>query len=266
MNKNRIDIVSKKQKRNTVIVLVVVAILYVVSVINLNLELNFTIDYLKNAGNILFRMLHLDFSEWQDVLSAGFTSLAVAALATIVSAIFAFFISFFAATNVSNGVVASLIKGIAAWIRAVPTLIWTLIFVAFLGLGPFPGVLGLSFHSFAYLLKAFSQSIEEVRPESIEAIRATGASWLMIMSHAVVPGITTAMISWIALRFEINVAESTILGFVGAGGIGHEISSTMRGFQFEKAGFVILVVFIMSFSIEMLFRRLKLNVDKTVYK
>lgn len=266
MNNNKVEIIPKKQKYTFTIMLILVIGLYILSIIKLDINLNFTVEYLKKAVDIIIRMLHFDLSDWKEVLSAAFTSLAVAALATIISAVFAFFISFFAASNVSNILAARICKGIAAWIRAVPTVIWTLIFVAFLGLGPFPGVLGLSLHSFAYLLKAFSQSIEEVREENIEALKATGASWLMVMSKAVIPSIITSLISWIALRFEINVGESSILGFVGAGGIGHEVSSNMRGFQFEKAGFVVLIIFMMSFSIEMLFHKLKLNVDKNLYK
>lgn len=265
MNK-KINIISKKQKYTSSMLLILVMSLYILSIIKLDMNLNFTIEYFKKAIDIIIRMLNFDFGDWKEVLSAAFTSLAVAALATIISSIFAFFISFVAASNVSNSLASGICKGIAAWIRAVPTLIWTLVFVAFLGLGPFPGVLGLSLHSFAYLVKAFSQSIEEVRKENIEALKSTGASWLMVMSKAVIPSIITSLISWIALRFEINVGESSILGFVGAGGIGHEISSNMRGFQFEKAGFVVLIIFLMSFGIEMLFHKLKLNVDKNLNK
>jgi phosphonate transport system permease protein len=261
-----IEITSKKQKNFSRLVIVLVIVLYVVSVLNLDLRLNLGLEYFLKAVDIIGRMLHCDFSEWKDVISAALTSLAVAALATIISAILAFFVSFVAASNVSNSIVSKICKGIAAWVRAVPTVIWTLIFVAYLGLGPFPGVLGLSLHSFAYLLKAFSQSIEEVRFENIEALKATGASWILVMTKAVLPSIITSLISWVALRFEINVGESSILGFVGAGGIGHEVSSNMRGFQFEKAGFVVLVIFLMSYGIEMIFHKFKLNVDKNQFK
>lgn len=261
-----LELTSKKQKRFSLLALVLVIILYVISIVNLNLKLNLGIEYFLKAADIIGRMFRFDFSEWKDVISAAFTSLAVAALATIISAVFAFFISFLAASNVSNSFISKICKGIAAWVRAVPTIIWTLIFVAYLGLGPFPGVLGLSLHSFAYLLKAFSQSIEEVREENIEALRATGASWILVMTKAVLPSTITSFISWIALRFEINVGESSILGFVGAGGIGHEVSSNMRGFQFEKAGFVVLIIFLMSFGIEMIFHNFKLNVDKNQFK
>lgn len=254
-NSKDIEIVPKKQKHIRIAIILTIIILFVISLINLDLAVNFTVEYFLKALNVIYRMLHFDLSNWKEVLLAAFESISVAALSTILSAIAAFFVSFFAATNISNNIISKIIKGIAAWIRAVPTTIWTLIFVAYLGLGAFPGVLGLSLHSFAYLVKAFSQSIEEVRIESIDAIRATGASWIMVISKAIVPSTITALISWVALRFEINVAQSSILGFVGAGGIGQQVSSTMKGYKFEQAGFVVLVIFLMSFSIEMLFHK-----------
>ena len=259
---DKISIIPDKQKTFYRIFFIIVICLYILSISQLNLHLKGGLSNFLKAFEFFTRMLHMNMSEWRDVLYAALESISVAILATIISAVFAFFISFMAAGNVSVKFLTWFCKGVAAGIRAVPTLIWTLIFVAFLGLGPFPGVIGLCFHSFAYLVKAYSQSIEDVKEGNIEALKATGASWLQIMARGVVPPIKTALISWTALRFEINGGESSILGLVGAGGIGHELSMAMRGYQFEKAGFVILIIFLMSFSIEMLFHKLKLNVDK----
>ena len=244
----------------------VACFLFIFSWYQLHLNLNGSWENILKAFSFMLRMFQMDCSDWQDVLIAAGQSISVAVLATIISASFAFLVSFFAALNVSYKPLAHLCKSMVAAIRAVPTLIWTLIFVAYLGLGPFPGVLGLCFHSFAYLVKAFSQSIEDVKEENIEALKATGASWIQIMAQGVFPPIQTAVISWTALRFEFNVGMSTILGFVGAGGIGHELTLTMRSYAFEKSGFVVLVIFLMSFSIEMLFHRFKLNVDKNRFQ
>jgi phosphonate transport system permease protein len=247
-------------------VLIGVLLLFIASLFQLRLELTGTLENIGKAFTYLARMVRMDFSIWEDVLVAALESLSVAVLATIISAVPAFFLSFFAATNVSVKWLAWCLKALCSLIRAIPTLIWALMFVAFLGFGPFPGVLGLFFHSFAYLVKAYSQSIEEVNPGCIEAIRATGASWLQIMTKGVVPTIKTAAISWTALRFEFNIGQSAILGLVGAGGIGHVLSVNMRFFEFEKGGFIVLVIFIMSFGVEMLFNKLKLNQDKKLLK
>jgi len=263
--KDKLSLVPEKQKALYIICLFGTLTAYAISLYMLNLEFRGTWENILKELSILNRMfIRIDFSEWKDVLAAALESISVAALATIISAFFAFFVSFAAASNVSSKWIANICKVMTAVIRAVPTLVWALIFVAYLGLGPFPGVLGLFFHSFAYFVKAFSQSIEEVKEGNIEALKATGASWVQTMARGVYPPIATAVISWIALRFEINLRMSSILGFVGAGGIGMELSDAMRLFRFEKAGFVVLIIFLMCFGVEMLFQRLKLNVDKGV--
>lgn len=258
----RIAIVPDGHKQIHLLLLIFVICLYLFSLIQLKLNYESGLNGFSKAFNFMFRMLNLNITEWQDILKAALESISVAVLATIISALFAFFTSFLAASNVSVNWLIWFLKGFTATIRAVPTLIWALIFVAFLGLGPFAGVLGLCFHSYAYLVKAFSQAIEEVHESAIEAMKATGSSWLQIMARGVVPTIKTSIIAWTALRFEINIAQSSILGFVGAGGIGHELSYVLRLFEFEKVGFILLVIFLMSFSVEMIFNKLKINVDK----
>lgn len=260
----KIPLVPKKRKRFYWLFFLAAALLYAFSLFQLKLDYGSGLESVQKAFGFILRMLHFNFTEWQDILYAALESISVAVLATILSAVLAFFISFPAATNVSAKGLPLFIKGLCATIRAVPTLVWALIFVAYLGLGPFAGVLGLCFHSFAYLVKAFSQSIEEVEEGSLEAMKATGSSWLQAMARGVVPTIKTSIISWTALRFEINIAQSSILGMVGAGGIGHDLSLYMRMFDFEKAGFVLLVIFFMSFAVEMTFNKLKINVDKNL--
>jgi phosphonate transport system permease protein len=262
MERGKIDLFPKRQKRIFMMILPAVLILFVASLLQLRLQFFGGLPSIGRAFSFMFRMIAMDASLWPDVLMAALQSLSVAVLATIISALCAFFLGFFAAHNVSNKWFVWFLKASASVIRSVPTLVWALIFVAFLGFGPFAGVLGLFFHSFAYLLKAYSQSIEEVSPGCIEAMKATGASWPQIMARGVVPTAKTAFISWTALRFEFNIGQSTILGLVGAGGIGHELSFTMRNFAFEKGGFVVLVIFFMSFGVEMLFQRLKLGQDR----
>jgi phosphonate transport system permease protein len=263
VNKSRrISLIPREQQFLYPIIIGLSVLLFIFSWNRLQLNWDGSLSNILKAFGFIRRMLGMDVSEWRDVLVAAGESFSVAVLATIISAAVAFLVSFMAAANVSHRCPVLLCKGLAAGIRAVPTLIWTLIFVAYLGLGPFPGVLGLCFHSFAYLVKAFSQSIEEVSPEKIEALKATGASWVQIMARGVFPSVQTAFISWTALRFEFNVGMSTVLGLVGAGGIGHELTLVMRSFAFEKAGFVILIIFLMSFGIEMTFHKLKINVDR----
>lgn len=257
-----INLIPVKKRIQYSLLFIAIVSVYILSVYGLKMEFTGRWENWKKAGMYLGKLFLIDFSDWKSVMISAGESMSVAVLSTILSAFCAFFFSFLAAANVSPAFLTYILKGICATVRAIPTIIWTLIFVAFLGFGPFPGVLGLFFHSFAYLVKAFSESIEEVKPGCIEAMRATGSSWLQVMARGVFPTIKTSLISWTALRFEINVGQSTILGLVGAGGVGYELSKTMRMFDFQKAGLVLVVIFLMSFSIEMLFHKLKLTVDK----
>ena len=108
--------------------------------------------------------------------------------------------------------------------RAVPTILWVLVFSVAIGLGPEAAVIGLLFHSVAYLVKAYSESFEEVDAGVLEALRASGASWWQVVFQGVVPEKVNEMLSWTFIRFEINFVNAVAVGAVaGAGGIGYQL-------------------------------------------
>lgn len=137
----------------------------------------------------------------EDVIIGTVESLALAALTTFIGAVIAFFFGLFAAMNLSNRAISNVIKAIMSFFRAVPTILWVLIFTVAIGLGPEAAVTGLLFHSIAYLVKAYSESFEEVDPGVIEALRASGASWWQVVFAAVVPEKITEMLSWTFYSF-----------------------------------------------------------------
>lgn len=160
----------------------------------------------------------------EDVLIGTVESLALAALTTFIGAVIAFFLGLFAAMNLSNKAISNAIKAVMSFFRAVPTILWVLIFTVAIGLGPEAAVTGLLFHSVAYLVKAYSESFEEVDPGVIEALRASGASWWQVVFAAVVPEKITEMLSWTFIRFEINFVNAVAVGAVaGAGGVGYQL-------------------------------------------
>jgi phosphonate transport system permease protein len=126
-------------------------------------------------------------------------------------------------------------------------------------MGPFPGILAITVGAAGMLVKVFAQSIEEMDMGIIEAMKATGAGWISIIIHGVIPTVLTALLAWCILRFEGDIAESTILGAVGAGGIGWELMHAMRLYRFDQAFFVALVIFVMVFSVEFVTNRLKMR-------
>lgn len=151
-------------------------------------------------------------------------TLGLAFLTTVLGGIIALFLGLLAARNLSNPMLTNLVKGIIAFIRAVPTILWVLIFAVAAGLGSAAAVIGMTFHSVSYLTKAYSESFEDLDAGTIEALKASGANWWQIVSQAVLPASLSYLISWTFMRFEINFGNAVAMGAVaGAAGIGFEL-------------------------------------------
>lgn len=159
-----------------------------------------------------------------DLVDGLAVSLSLATLTTLIGAAIALALGLLAAMNLSNRVVSNVIKVAMSLFRAVPTILWVLIFTVAIGLGPEAAVAGLLFHGIAYLTKAYSESFEEVDPGVVEALRAAGASWWQVVFSAVIPEKITEILSWTFMRFEINFVNAVAVGAVaGAGGIGYQL-------------------------------------------
>ena len=159
-----------------------------------------------------------------EVMEGLFVSLALALLTTFIGAVIAFVLGLLAASNLSSKAVSNVIKVFMSVARAVPTILWVLVFSVAIGLGPEAAVTGLLFHSVAYLVNAYSESFEEVDAGVLEALRASGASWWQVVFRGVVPEKVNEMLSWTFIRFEINFVNAVAVGAVaGAGGIGYQL-------------------------------------------
>lgn len=172
----------------------------------------------------MFLEPHLKHFSFTHALYQVFVTLGLAFLTTLFGAVIAVFLGLLAAENLTNKRVSSVVKGSVAFIRAVPTVLWVLIFAVAAGLGSVAAVIGMTFHSVSYLVKAYSESFEELDKGVIEALQASGANWWQIIFQAVIPSSLTYMISWTFLRFEINFAVAIAMGAAaGAGGIGFDM-------------------------------------------
>lgn len=201
----------------------------------------------------------LSHFSWGEAFYQVGITLGLAFLATILGAVIAFFLALMAATNLSKEWVSKTIRIVVAFIRAVPTVLWVLIFAIAAGLGSEAAVLGMLFHSIAYLVKAFSESFEEVDQGILEALRATGSNWWHIVTHAVLPSTFTYLLSWTFLRFEINFAVAVAMGAAaGAGGIGFELFMA-SGFYFDlrEVGFITYMILVLAIVLEIMSTRLK---------
>lgn len=180
-------------------------------------------------------------------------TIAMGLLATIFSTILAIPVSFLAAHNVMErlpgGVVFYYImRGILNIVRAIDTIVWGLIVIVWVGLGSFAGVIALTIHSVAALAKLFSEEIEHIDPGPVEAITATGANWVQIIRHAIIPQIIPSFLAYALLRWDINMRSATVIGFVAGGGIGFFVIETVRmgGYQqYATALWAVAVVIIL---------------------
>lgn len=206
--------------------------------------------------------LSKEASWWHIFIAAGkvlMVTLSLAFLTTLIGSIFALILGLLAARNLTNEGVSNIIKGFIAMVRAVPTVLWVLIFAIGDGLGAVAAVIGMSFHTVGYLLKAYSESFEELDEGAIEALRAAGAGWLPIIFQAVLPSSVTYILSWTFIRFEINFAVAVAMGAAaGAGGIGFNLfMSAGYFFDMREIGYITYLILAVALLMEILATQLK---------
>lgn len=188
---------------------------------------------------------------WLEALYQVVVTMGLAFLTTLFGAIVALFLGLFAAQNLVPQQVTNIIKGFVAFIRAVPTVLWVLIFAVAAGLGSAAAVMGMTFHSISYLTKAFSESFEDLDRSVIEALKASGANWWQIVFQAVIPSTITYLLSWIFIRFEINFGNAVAMGAAaGAAGIGFDLFMA-SGFYFDMQEVGMITYLILAFAIVM---------------
>jgi phosphonate transport system permease protein len=165
-------------------------------------------------------------------------------MATLFGVLLAVPVSFLAARNLMSGSLVTLVlyyvtRTILNIVRSIEPLIWAIIAVVWVGLGPFAGIIALTLHSIAALGKLYSEAIEGIEPGPIEAIQATGANWLQTIMYAVVPQMIPPFVSFTIYRWDINVRMSTVIGLVGGGGIGFLLIQYIRLLDYRAAGIAV---------------------------
>ena len=190
-----------------------------------------------------------------------FETFNMALLATIVGSALALFLSFLAAKNTSpNSLLFFTIRRMLEFFRGVPEIIFAILFVWVLGIGPLAGIIAMTLHTTGSLGKLFSEVHENSNNKPIEALKASGGNWLSEMKFGLLPQVLPNLISYALLRFEINIRASTILGFVGAGGIGQELYLVINFNYYEEVSAIILLIILTVISIDLLSGYLRKNV------
>jgi phosphonate transport system permease protein len=170
-------------------------------------------------------------------------TLAIAFLGTLTAAILAFPLGFLAAKNVvANRIVHFLSRRLLDSIRGVDTLIWALIFINVVGLGPFAGILAVAVSDIGSFGKLFSEAIETSENKPVEGVVASGGSWTDALRFAVVPQVLPVILSQVLYYFESNTRSATVIGIVGAGGIGLYLSNEIAQQNWDRVAFLILLI------------------------
>jgi len=210
----------------------------------------------KDKGSIAYWYFNLP-----KYLKLLFETFNMALLATIIGSTLALFLSFLAAKNTSpNSLVFFTIRRILEFFRGVPEIIFAILFVWVLGIGPLAGIIAMTLHTTGSLGKLFSEVHENSNNKPIDALKASGGNWLSEMKFGLLPQVLPNLISYVLLRFEINIRASTILGFVGAGGIGQELYLVINFNYYEEVSAIILLIILTVFSIDLFSSYLRKNI------
>src|SRR4029077_7303166 len=202
-------------------------------------------------ADFLRRATPPDFSRLDAALWPTLETVDIAIFGTIVGVILAVPLALMAAANVTPARwLYFLARGIIGFARAVPDLVWALLFVTAVGLGPFPGGLALAVHSIGMLGRLFAEVIEQMDMAPVEALALTGARRLQIFTHAVVPSVLPSLLGIGLYRLDENIRSSLVLGFVGAGGIGFQLLTAMNLFQYQEVSLLLIIVFIVVIAAE----------------
>ncbi|HEY9855745.1 MAG TPA: phosphonate ABC transporter, permease protein PhnE [Stenomitos sp.] len=194
----------------------------------------------------------------QTVVGATIQTIQMALAGTFLATLFAFPLSFLAARNTSpHPVVYHGIKLTVNFLRSIPDFAIGLMLITAIGLGPFTGTMALAFHTTTVLIKLLAESIENIDAGVIEAIQATGARYLQVISFAVVPQVMPDFISFVLYRFETNIRSAAVLGLIGAGGIGFIMKSDFSLFQYPQAATTVLVLIVLVMLVDYTSARLR---------
>jgi phosphonate transport system permease protein len=203
--------------------------------------------------DLLNRSFPPDASQLDTVLWPALETLDIAIFGTFCGLVLSVPLATLAASNVTHSKpLYFAARSIIALCRSVPDLVWALLFVTAVGLGPFAGALALSVHSIGMMGRLFSEVIEDMDMGPVDALTLTGASRLQVFTHAVVPTALPSLIGISLYRLDENIRSSLVLGFVGAGGIGFQLLTAMNLFQYPTVSLLLIVTFLMVFLVERL--------------
>lgn len=254
--------IARKRLRSTLAAGVFSAVL-VVAAIGSEVNIGTFVAKIGNFVSYFDRILTLEngarvwtdssewFWGWRKWLSLLGETILISYVGTLFGAVIAFALNFLAAENTSPAAwLRFSVRRFMEFCRTVPDIVFALIFVIAFGLGPMAGVLAIMIHSIGALGKLFAEIVENADMKPVEGLRSTGASWVACMRFAVWPQVAAGFASYTLLRFEINVRGASVMGFVGAGGIGQELVVAIRKFYYSDVSAILVMIVLSVFVID----------------
>ena len=196
----------------------------------------------ERFGEFFSRLVPPDWSVTQLVFRSTIETLMIALAGTALAVVVSLPLGFLAASNVSPAWVSHPIKWFLGLIRSVPLIVVAMLFVAAVGLGPFPGMLAIAFHSVGMLGKFYAEEFETAEKGILNAVSGTGATWSQTLRYGLWPQSIPQVVAFTVYRLEMNFRDAAVLGLVGAGGVGYYILLYVRGFQYDKVAVLLAVI------------------------
>ena len=198
-----------------------------------------------------------DFSQWRVYLEEMLVTLQIAVWGTALAVLTAIPFGLASSANIAPWWIYQPVRRLMDASRAINEMVFAMLFVVAVGLGPFAGVLALWVHTTGILAKLFSEAVEAIDPQPVEGIRATGATHLEEIVYGVLPQVLPLWISYALYRFESNVRSATVVGMVGAGGIGVILWEIIRGFYYAETCAVMIIVIVTVTMIDLVSARVR---------
>ena len=221
-------------------------------------ELNFPV-LLQRSGNMVeYTKSYFppDFSYWKTYLEDTLITVSMGIWGTLLAAIAAIPLSILASENVCVWIVQP-VRRILDAMRAINEIVFALVFVVAVGLGPFAGVMALFIHTAGALGKLFSEAVEAIEPGQVEGIRATEASKIQEVIFGIIPQVIPLWTSFALYRFESNVRSASVLGIVGAGGIGVSLYQSFQSFDYDKVCAILIILILATTIIDTISAKLR---------
>jgi phosphonate transport system permease protein len=197
-------------------------------------------------------LLQPDFSNWRLFVAQMWLTIQIALWGTFLAVLLAVPMGLVAARNIAPFWVVTPVRWVMNLLRSIPDLVMALLFIVAVGLGPLAGVLAITLNTTGVLAKLFSEAVESIDKGPVEGVRATGGSSLHEIVWGVVPQVAPLWTSFALYRFESNSRSATVLGLIGAGGIGQVLFESMNSFDFSAVSAIVIIVVVAVTLIDML--------------